>query len=57
MPFYKVEDDSLISATHIDGPDYSLSEAGKDEYTYPVFGWCWFADLEAAMEATGKSPL
>jgi hypothetical protein len=56
MPFYKVEDDKLISATHIDGLDYSLSETSKDEYAYPVSDWYWYADLEAAILATGKYP-
>lgn len=56
MPFYKVEDDKLISASNVDGLNYSLNEVSKDEYTYPVDGWLWYVDLESAIAATGKSP-
>jgi hypothetical protein len=56
MPFYTVENDYLTSATNIEGLDFSLNETSKDEYTYPVAGWTWYADLEAAIAATGKLP-
>ena len=56
MPFYKVEDDKLISATNIDGLGFSLNESSKDEYTYPVAGWFWYIDEEAAIAATGVHP-
>ena len=48
MPFYKIEDETLITATHIEGLNFSLSETGKGEYTYPVNGWHWYATEEAA---------
>lgn len=50
MPFYKRDTNDLISSEFIEGPGFSLSEAGKDEYTYPVDGWYWFANLDAAMQ-------
>ena len=56
MPFYKVEDDKLISVPNVDGLNYSLNDTSKAEYTYPVAGWFWYTDLEAAIAATGKSP-
>jgi len=56
MPFYKVEDDKLVSATNIDGLGFSLNEASKNEYTYPVAGWFWYTDEGAAIAATGAHP-
>lgn len=49
MPFYKKQDGQLQSGEFIDGQGYTLSEAGKDEHTYPIDGWYWFADLDSAM--------
>lgn len=49
MPFYKKQDGQLVSAEFIDGPGYTLSEAGKDEHTYPVEGWYWFPNLDTAI--------
>ena len=48
--FYKYEDGNFEEAAHIDGTGYSLSELGKDEYTYPVAGWYWY-DSEALAKA------
>jgi len=56
MPFYKVENDKLISADNIDGLDYSLNENSKSEYIYPVDGWEWHNDIQSAMSSTGKAP-
>jgi len=49
MPFYKKQEQNLISAEFIEGQGYTLSENGKDEYTYPVDGWYWFPDLDTAI--------
>lgn len=49
MPFYKKQDQDLISASFIDGQGYMLCEDGKDEHTYPVDGWYWFPDLDTAI--------
>lgn len=49
MPFYKKLDGQLVASEFVDGDGYTLSEAGKDDQTYPVDGWHWFANLDAAM--------
>lgn len=46
--FYKLIDGELISGEHVDGPEYSLSQHGEDEYSYPVDGWYYFPDEETA---------
>jgi hypothetical protein len=56
MPFYKVEDDKLVSADNIEGLDYSLNEASHGEYRYPIADWYWYTDIESAIAATGKTP-
>ena len=55
MPFYKKQDGQLVSAEFIDGPGYTLSEAGKDEHIYPVDGWHWFDNLDAALDGLRAS--
>ena len=49
MPFYRKQDGQLVASEFVDGPGYTLSEAGRNDQTYPVDGWYWFADLDAAM--------
>ena len=49
MPFYKKLDGQLVASDFVDGPGYTLSEAGRNDQSYPVDGWYWFADLDAAM--------
>ena len=50
MPFYKKIEDELLSApTFVHGPDFQLNLENKDEHTYPVDGWYWFDNLEAAL--------
>jgi hypothetical protein len=49
MPFFKKQDQNLITAEIIEGQGYVLSELGKDDYTYPVDGWYWFPDLDTAI--------
>ena len=49
MPFYRKQDGQLVASDFVDGPGYTLSEAGRNDQSYPVDGWYWFADLDAAM--------
>lgn len=49
MPFYKKLDGQLVASDFVDGPGYTLSEAGRNDQSYPVDGWYWFADLDAAI--------
>jgi hypothetical protein len=56
MPFYKRDNENLISTDFLEGPGIMLSEASKDEHTYPVEGWYWFADLDAAMQGMQTFP-
>lgn len=49
MPFYRKQDGQLVASDFVDGPGYTLSEVGKDDQTYPVDGWYWFADIDAAI--------
>ncbi|CAB4172587.1 hypothetical protein UFOVP1470_9 [uncultured Caudovirales phage] len=51
--FYKYEDGNFEEAAHIDGTGYSLTESGKDEYTYPIAGWYWYDSEEVAKAAMG----
>ncbi len=45
MPFFKIDNAEIEETTHIDGPGFSLSEAGKTDYIYPIEGWYWFASV------------
>lgn len=48
--FYKNEKNTLVKGSHIDGPEFSLSEVARKKYVYPINGWHWFAsDAEAAL--------
>ena len=49
MPFYKKHNEELLVSEFVDGQDYMLSETSKDEYTYPIDGWSWFENLDAAI--------
>ena len=49
MPFYKKEDDQLLSGNSVYGPGFTLLEQEHEAHTYPVDGWYWFANLDAAM--------
>lgn len=52
MPFYKRENNELLVApSYVIGPDFELHEETQDTNTYPVNGWYWFVDLNAAMVA------
>lgn len=50
MPFYKRDGEEVLLAPNgVEGPGYTLTEETRDEYTYPVDGWYWFSDLDAAL--------
>jgi hypothetical protein len=49
MPFYKKHNEELLISEFVDGQGYMLSETSKDEYTYPIDGWSWFENLDAAI--------
>lgn len=50
MPFYKRDGDELIFAPNfVLGPGFELRAETKDEHTYPVDGWVWADNLDAAM--------
>lgn len=55
MPFYKRENEELLIAPNfVHSPNYSLTVENKEEHNYPVDGWYWFNDLDAAMTALTK---
>ncbi len=48
--FYKKEDSQILYAPNIvEGPNYVLSSADKDSYTYPIDGWIWAENLDGAI--------
>lgn len=49
MAFYKKQGEELLVSEFVDGQGYMLSETSKDEYTYPIDGWSWFVNLDAAI--------
>ena len=57
MPFYKNDNGELLKAENwVHGPDFELLLEQKDTYTYPVNGWMWYDDDEAAYTAFGITP-
>ena len=58
MPFYKRENEELLVAPNfVRGPGFDLFAEQKDEYQYPVEGWYWFDNLDAAMAAFAPKPV
>lgn len=50
MPFYKKDAGQLLVAPNfVLNAAYELREDSHDQHVYPVDGWYWFADLDAAM--------
>lgn len=48
--FYKKDGTQILFALNsIDGPNYSLNINNKDSYTYPVEGWVYADNLDAAI--------
>ena len=37
--------DLLHAPNFVYNEDYELIRANKDQYTYPVFGWTWFDNI------------
>lgn len=56
MPFYKKLEGQLVASDFVDAPGYMLSEAGKNDHTYPVDGWYWAESLDAALGLFTASP-
>jgi len=47
--FYKLEENELLYGPNfVLNEGYRLYKANKDNYTYPVDGWYWFADENEA---------
>jgi len=56
MPFYKRENEELLIAPNfVISPTFELREESHDQNTYPVEGWHWFPNLDAAMAALSQS--
>lgn len=53
MPYYKIDNEQLLSGNWVAGPydSFMLTEENKDEHQYPVDGWYWFENLDAAIAA------
>ena len=50
MPFFKKDADQLHHApSFVHGPGFSLTEETHAEEEYPVEGWYWFENLDAAI--------
>ena len=48
--FYKKEETQILYApNNVDGPNYLLVIADKDEYDYPVDGWIYAESLDSAI--------
>ena len=49
--FYKKQNEELLYAPNIiEGSGYVLLAQDKDTYQYPVDGWSWFENEQAAIE-------
>ena len=56
MPFYKRNNDELMVAPNfVVGPGFELRAESHAEHTYPVGGWYWFDNLDAAMTALANA--
>lgn len=52
--FYKRNDaDLLFGPNFVSHPEFELLRELKDEYDYPVDGWYWFDDEDAAYDFFG----
>ena len=50
MPFFKKDAEQLHCApSFVHGPGFSLTEETHTEEEYPVEGWYWFENLDAAI--------
>lgn len=52
--FYKNDDGSLLYAPNfVNSPTMVLVKEEKDNYTYPIEGWCWFNTKQEAITTLG----
>ena len=50
MPFYKrSEEEFFIAPTEVWTPEVTLEAATHAAHSYPVEGWYWFDNLDAAL--------
>lgn len=49
MPFFKREGETIHTANSVYGPGHTLTEDDHAAHTYPVDGWWWAANLDAAI--------
>lgn len=49
MPFFKREGEAIHTANSVYGPGHTLTEEDHAAHTYPVDGWWWAANLDAAI--------
>jgi len=49
MPFFKREGETIHTAGSVYGPGHTLTEEDHAAHTYPVDGWWWAPDLDAAI--------
>lgn len=47
--FYRKEQEQILSALNVEGPGYTLIEEDSALYTYPVDGWIYAENLDAAI--------
>lgn len=58
--FYRKEQEQILSALNVEGPGYTLIEEDSALYTYPVDGWIYAENLDAAIQyfaSAGKSTI
>ena len=49
MPFFKRDGETIHTAGSVYGPGHTLTEDDHAAHTYPVDGWWWAANLDAAI--------
>ena len=58
MPFYKKYGDELrVAPNFVYNSEFELRAETHADHTYPVDGWCWFDNLDAAMAGMPKNVL
>lgn len=48
--FYRKEQEQILSAAYVEGMGYTLIEEDSSSYTYPVDGWIYAENLDAAIQ-------
>ena len=49
MPFFKQFGEAVVAVDTVYAPTFTLTEATKDQSTYPIDNWVWAANLEDAL--------